>query len=103
MTEWTRQQIAVADGDRGSLNYWLRKAIESGWRGDDILMSALNRMAIRGIPVRASDADGVLGQTDGTTQFFNHGGTVPAEDVVDELMRRLNPSRPHPVADATDI
>ena len=70
----------------GGLVHWLRIAVENG--EPDPLESALNRMRRRGIAVSAEDADKALGLNPGTTLFFNHGGTVPPEALLDELERR---------------
>jgi hypothetical protein len=75
---------------RTSFSYWaFMEFCQQGSRSDaQVVEAALHRMRRREIPVQASDADMILGLTDGTTLFFNHGGIVPAEAVLAELERR---------------
>jgi hypothetical protein len=76
--------------NRASLEYWIRQAIECGesCTPESLVDGALNRMARRDIPVLAEDADAVLALAAGTTLWHNHGGTVPASALLEEIERR---------------
>jgi hypothetical protein len=66
---------------------WLADRLAGGW-GAEAPQAALASMARRDLFVTAAEADKILGLAPGSTLFFNHGGTVPADAVLDELARR---------------
>jgi hypothetical protein len=89
--------------DRTDVRSWLRDALVYG-RSQDcdssvrVALRALTAMDEYEVQVTAADADWLLGQTDGTTLWLNHGGIVPANalrnEIVNQIVQHLRDGRP---------
>jgi len=79
---------------RESLSFWLVRTADWKFARDSTMTDtewvcmALNRMHLRKIPIDTETCDMIFGVNGGTSQFFNQAGTVPAEAVIDEMIKQ---------------